>query len=131
MIAKKMTTILFVSIAMAAVSCIKDFGTDTGSPSLKFKEREARVQVLPNAKLRLELKSNVNWELAFKQPVPDWLKLEKNSGRGNEIVELTTIRNYSGKGRESATLVAKSLNGRPMLSDEIVIFRQDTATTKK
>jgi hypothetical protein len=131
MITKKITTILFVSFAMAAIGCIKDFETGTNSPILKFKEREARVQIFPAAKLRLELKSNVRWELTFKQPAPDWLPIQKTTGRGNEIVELTTTRDYIGRGRESAILVAKSLNNVQKLSAEVLIFRQDSVVAKK
>lgn len=130
MITRKFTAILLVSFAMAAIGCIKDFETDDNNNFLRFQYQEVRMTTGPSSMVHLDLRSNIKWELSFKQPAPNWLKLNKATGRGNEIVVLTAIRGYSGNGRESATLVAKPLNSLQTPSTQVIIFRQDSAKGK-
>ncbi|MBO9203369.1 MULTISPECIES: BACON domain-containing protein [Niastella] len=113
-------------ILQLIISCNKksDAINDTvdppaSTPILKFTQQTLSLLPYTGASADLVIESNVDWQVSSSQN--DWLQLSKTSGKGNDTIHLTVIKENLTTQTRTITLKAVATDGLEGLQSQIII----------
>lgn len=103
---KKQLVSLTAILLMAATGCIKENCTTSSADYLKLDWAWINITNKQGISKTVQLESNIEWKISFETPAPDWITIDKTSGKGNGLLQIKSIKDNNTGLCRLATVVA-------------------------
>lgn len=124
---KKVFFSMLTVVAFSVTGCFKDCLTEK-KKYLKFSNTTVHLANKPGATSTIEIQSNVEWQLEWEEPAPNWISIDNPSGSNGETRLITAKQSNSTGGYRFATIVAKAVN-KPGIAPARLIVVQEESTS--
>lgn len=103
---KKQFIVITAILLIATSGCIKENCTKTSSDYLKLDWGYINLSNKQDFAKTVQLQSNIEWKISFEAPVPDWVTVDKTSGKGNGLLQIKSIKDNNTGLCRLATVMA-------------------------
>jgi hypothetical protein len=131
MILKRIALILFVQMTVTAASCFKIPEDELKPGYLKFSRSHVNITNRVGDLGAVLVESDIAWKLSVQTPVPDWMVLDKQSGKGRQSLVVKATRNNSSGAYRFATVIATPVNQSNIAPAILTVVQYDSTTTGK
>lgn len=105
LIMKRLSFLLMIGILV--ISCGKD--NDAPAPYLNLNQTTLSLSSFPDASADVIVESNIEWQVSLTSGA-DWLQLNKTSGKGNDTIHVSVIKDNIGMQPRTASITVIPAN---------------------
>lgn len=102
---RKAFTILMIAFTIISSGCGKDsiFNCDN---YIQFDKTSVNISNKQGSQATVQIESGIKWKLQFDNPIPNWVTVDKTSGRKSQTITITATLPNTTSGYKIATLTA-------------------------